>query len=116
MRGKLSRLERTVTVAALAPFAVGALVPAHAVLDGPLLCPFQALTGAPCPLCGATRAVVLAAHLDARWLEYGAVWVVALAVLAVAGRRALRLAPVLATFVLAWAWALAHAGTITGSS
>ncbi len=113
MRGKLSRLDRRVTVAALAPFAAGALLPVHAVLDGPSVCPFQALTGAPCPLCGATRAVVLAAHLDARWLEYGAVWVVALATVAVAGRRVLRAVPVVATFLVAWAWALAHAGAIT---
>lgn len=109
-------MDRNVAVAALTPFAVGALVPAGAVLDGPLLCPFQALTGAPCPLCGATRAVVLAAHLDARWLDYGAVWVVALVLLALTGRRFLRPVPVVAVAVLAWAWALAHAGAITGPS
>lgn len=105
-------MERSVTVAGLAPFAAGALLPVHAVMAGPALCPFRALTGAPCPLCGATRAFVLAAHLDARWLDYGAVWVVAFAVVAVTGRRFLRAGPVLATFVVAWAWALAHAHTI----
>lgn len=109
-------MERSVTAAALAPFAAGAVLPVHAVLDGSSPCPFQALTGAPCPLCGATRAFVLAGHLDARWLEYGAVWVVAFALVAVAGRRVLRTVPVVATFVVAWAWALAHAPTITGSS
>ncbi len=105
-------MDAPVTTAALAPFAAGALLPVHAVLDGPQLCPFQALTGLPCPLCGATRAFVLAGHLDARWLEYGAVWVLAFAVLLVTGRRFLRALPVTATFVVAWAWALAHASTI----
>ncbi len=85
MRGKLSRLDARVIIPAAAPFAAGALLPIHAVLDGPQLCPFQAATGVPCPLCGATRAFVLAAHLDARWLEYGAVWVVAFALVAGAG-------------------------------
>ena len=36
----------------------------------------------------------------------------AFAVLALAGRRVLTAIPVVATFLVAWAWALAHAGTI----
>jgi uncharacterized protein DUF2752 len=100
-----------------APLAAGALIPPAAVLDGTPLCPFRALTGAPCPLCGATRAFVLFGHADGRWLDYGAVWVLAaLALVAVglAGRSIARAGPAAAGVgVLAWAWALAHAETIT---
>lgn len=107
-------MHRLVTPLALAPFAVGALLPVHVVLGAESVCPFAAVTGVPCPWCGATRAFVLAGHLDGRWLDYGAVWVLAFAVLALVppARRMLRLAPVLATVVVAWAWALAHASTI----
>lgn len=101
-------------VAGVAPLVAGALIPVDAVLDGPQLCPFQAVTGAPCPLCGATRAFVLFAHADGRWLDYGAVWVlVALALVAagIARRRfAVWVLPVVGA--LAWAWALAHSGAI----
>ena len=34
-----------IPVAAVAPFAVGALLPVDAVMDGPALCPFRAVTG-----------------------------------------------------------------------
>jgi hypothetical protein len=98
------------------PLAAGALVPPAAVLDGTPLCPFRALTGVPCPFCGASRAFVLFGHGDGRWLEYGAVWVVvalALVALGVAGRRVARAGPaLLAAGALAWAWALAHDATI----
>ncbi len=54
---------------AMLPFVAGRLlVPAiwaSGLLRGPLSpCSLQALTGIPCPFCGGTRAVVLAAHGD----------------------------------------------------
>ena len=78
---------------------------------------FREVTGAPCPLCGATRSFVLAAQGDGRWLQYGAVWVVvaALALVMLVGRLRLRVHPGLAAggvVAVAWAWALAHADTI----
>jgi hypothetical protein len=104
---------------AAAPLAAGALLPVQPVLDGPALCPFRAATGLPCPLCGATRAFVLAGHGDGRWLDYGAVWVVAALLIAVVAftRLQVRPAPAAASvFALAWAWALAHADAITQST
>ncbi len=108
-------MHRPLVALGLAPLAAGALLPVGSMLDGPLLCPFQALSGAPCPFCGATRAFVLFGHADGRWIDYGAVWVaVALVavVLGVAGRR-IGGRTVLATVAVAWAWALAHTATIT---
>ena len=105
--------------AAAVPLAAGAVLPVGAVLGGPALCPFRELTGVPCPLCGATRAFVLAGHGDGRWLDYGAVWVVAavLALVVALFRLRVRAAPAAITvFALAWAWALAHADTITQST
>ena len=60
-----------------------------------------------------------AGHLDGRWLDFGAVWVVVAVALMLAGLAGVR-APrgrasavaVAAVAVIAWAWALAHAGTI----
>jgi len=112
------------------PFAVGALAPA----DGDLLgftCPFRALTGVPCPLCGATRAFALAARGDAGFTSYNAVWVIVAALAIVAGAAALitRRSPVdaltrtpqramLTLAVLGaagWAYALAERATIAPS-
>lgn len=108
-------MERNLIAVGAVPLVGGALVPTGAVMDGPLLCPFQALTGAPCPFCGATRAFVLFGHGDARWLDYGAVWVlaaVALVLVGLAGRR-VGLRAVLGAGLVAWTWALLHAGPIT---
>jgi Protein of unknown function (DUF2752) len=106
-----------------APFAAGAIVPADG--DTGLLCPFRELTGLPCPLCGATRAFVLAARGDLGFTSYNAVWVVAALLLILAGALMLltRRAPPALTArgttmlvaVLAasgWAYALAQRATI----
>ncbi len=44
---------------------VAAFVSPDHVEDGPVLCPFRALTGLPCPGCGLTRSWVYAVH--GRW-------------------------------------------------
>ena len=44
--------------------------------DGAALCPFRALTGVPCPLCGATRAFVYFFNGDGRFLDYNWAWLV----------------------------------------
>jgi hypothetical protein len=115
-----TRLGAALLAAGALPFALAPAIHDAAGLDLP--CPFLAATGLPCPLCGGTRAVALAAQGDAAFLDYGAVWVVVLLALAVlglaalAGRRPPRparpLPLVLGTLALAWAWALAHTGTI----
>lgn len=93
--------------------------------SGPVLCPFRAMTGVPCPLCGSTRAFTLLMHGDSAWTSYNAVVVVSVAVLllwqllrlARGGR--LRAPPAgwqlgggVAVMALAWAWTLSHADTI----
>jgi hypothetical protein len=102
-----------------APLAAGALVPVSALSDDGAWCPFRAATGLPCPLCGATRAFVLAGHGDGRFLDYGAVWVAVAVALVVAGVAWRGPAggrwtwPAVGGVVaVAWAWALAHADTI----
>ena len=110
------------------------------VTAAPLVCPFRAATGLPCPLCGATRAVAYASAGDPSFLQYGAVWAVVLALVALTGavalvavllgrrplgaiRRAVAArgrwtgwALVAAVAAVAWAWALAHQDTITAGS
>ncbi len=108
-------LRSAYIAAGAVPLAAGAALSVSSVMDGPLLCPFQAVTGLPCPLCGATRAFVLFGHGDGRWIDYGAVWVAVAVALVALGLARLRppawlIVPVAA---VAWAWALAHQATIT---
>jgi len=109
------------------PFVAGALVGPDGDLLG-FVCPFRALTGLPCPLCGATRAFALAVRGDAGFLSYNAVWVLVAALMIVAGAAAVitRRSPVAAlsrtprravvTLALlgasGWAYALAERATI----
>ena len=118
------RIGAGLVAAGAAPLAAGALLPVT-VVDGPALCPFRAMTGIPCPLCGATRAFVLAGHGDGAFADYNAVWVVVAVVAVLAGLVVLagttgaaaalrrRPLPVMAALLAAgWAWALAHRETI----
>ena len=129
--GPRARTGLLVAGAAATPFIAGALLyePSGADLGGPAIaCPFRVATGLPCPLCGSTRAIVLAGHGDLGFVDYNAVAVVVLAaaivlgLAAVAGRRAAALLsclaaapvrPLLVLAVVAWAWTLTHRGTIT---
>jgi hypothetical protein len=75
--------------AAAAPFVAGrlggALITGDGALAGHVLCPLRAATGIPCPLCGATRSVVLASRGDMAFLHLNAVWVLVLAALVLGG-------------------------------
>jgi hypothetical protein len=44
--------------------ALGMVVAWHGVAGGPVLCPFRAATGLPCPTCGLTRAAHAILHGD----------------------------------------------------
>ena len=124
------RRGATLAAAGVAPFVVGraAFDPSSVDAEGPVVCPFRLATGLPCPICGATRGVVLASHGDGGFVEFNAVAVVALLVLVAYGLVAVALAlrgaelprlrgrPLAAGAValgaVAWAWTLSHRDTI----
>src|SRR4051812_42664239 len=75
---------RGLIVAGCLPFAAGRVIArdgAHFVPP----CPFRALTGLPCPLCGGTRAFAWVARGDAGFLHYNAFWVLVAGAVGVAG-------------------------------
>lgn len=71
-----------------APFAAG-VVSNALIAAGPgapnLICPFRALTGLPCPFCGASRAFRLAAEGNPDFLQYNAWWVLVAAIAVITG-------------------------------
>ena len=70
------------------PFAAGLCLSAMGLGGLPtagVSCVFRATVGLPCPLCGATRAVLLAGQGDPDFVRYNAVWPVVLAACAVVG-------------------------------
>jgi Protein of unknown function (DUF2752) len=105
-----TRSPRDVRVAAAAMLGVAVVWPRLPV-HPPLACPFRAITGIPCPLCGMTRAVVAAIHghlLDSLRFNPAGILLVLVAIALVAGARLdrVRIPPwLLVTFVaLLWAW------------
>ena len=115
-----------------APFCLGAALfaPSPDGLDGPPTwpCAFRLLTGAPCPGCGATRSIALAAHADERFLEYNPWWVlvllagVALGLVGAAVAASVRRLPrvpgrlatvaLVATLLVGWVTALVNSSAI----
>lgn len=93
-RERLAAVSSTEITAALGVggIVIAALLPAGGIEDGPVLCPFRALTGLPCPGCGLTRSWVYLMHGDigsslaSNW--FGPVLIVAIVLLAVVSVRA----------------------------
>jgi hypothetical protein len=79
-----SRFSRFVAVA-LSVFLVRVYAESGLPWSGPILCPFRALTGQPCPFCGTTRSVASASlgNLDQALSEnaMGLTFTVAMAVI-----------------------------------
>ena len=93
LHGRLAAVSSTEVTAAIGVggVAIAALLPADGIEDGPVLCPFRALTGLPCPGCGLTRSWVYLMHGDigsslaSNW--FGPVLILAVVVLAVVSAR-----------------------------
>jgi hypothetical protein len=108
------------------PLAVGAVLPRPdpGGVDLGLACPFRAITGLPCPLCGSTRAVTLLAHADPGFARLNLVVPLLLVALLLAGAwlalgrslppvRGRALAVALAGCLAAsWAWTVTHRDAI----
>jgi hypothetical protein len=93
LHGRLAAVSSTEVTAAIGVggVAIAALLPTDGIEDGPVLCPFRALTGLPCPGCGLTRSWVYLMHGDIgsslanNW--FGPVLILAVVVLAVVSVR-----------------------------
>jgi len=85
-RARISTAD-VVAAGGVAGIGVSFLLSPDHIEDGPVLCPFRAITGLPCPGCGLTRSWVYAAH--GWWREsfasnpFGMVVVAAIVALAV---------------------------------